>query len=74
MHIGLARARSVYVHPSRTPRQGVRHGLGSYGNHVLFHLVTETHSCVELLCHDVSHPIIDIDFNFDIRIVRQEFR
>lgn len=45
-----------------------------YRNHVLGNVFPQPHAGVETLFDDIDHPVVGVDFHFDVGIVRQQLR
>jgi hypothetical protein len=47
--------------------------LDAHGNHVLRHLLAGADAGVKALGGDIGQPVVDADFDLDVRILPQEF-
>jgi hypothetical protein len=60
--------------PEIRRRSNDRHaGLDAHGNHVLRHLLAGANAGVKALGGDIGQPVVDADFDLDVRILPQEF-
>ena len=46
----------------------------THGDHVLCDLFAEPHTRVIALCNDVGEPVVDNDFDVDVRVVGKKLR